>query len=304
MGNDTDNDLGKYNCSCVQKEDGCFMDFFTEPSTKDPFNFVTNSSKHMTQSELEENIPGGKYYPNDNMDKSSLKKKFDTKSRSTKITDSFDKSNNNLNNEENEIKEFDKKTDYFQLINQINKTIKELKSKIYYSDAEESILNSTIRKGEIDFRKLGKRANKIIFNDIILCIKKISEIYSEVVLLKDKMYLGIVNQFRKETNKTNLLNYEDREKIISLPNFDDIDEKIRLKLGDKYNNNKFKFHKFDIKGSFPSEILIWNLITQNTQEIADILTNNFYCAIVLLYYSKIEDENEAILYLINKPALF
>ena len=142
----------------------------------------------------------------------------------------------------------------------------------------------------------------IIFSDILTCIKKISDIDSEVILQKDKVYLGIVNKFQKEKKEKNLLNYEDKEKIVSLPNYDDIDDKDKIKLGNKYNNNKFKFNKFDIKGSFPSEILIWNLITQNTQKIADILSKNYFCCVVLLYYSKADEENETILYLINKPS--
>ena len=161
-------------------------------------------------------------------------------------------------------------------------------------------MSSVTKYGDFDFKKLGKKANKILFNDIILCIKKIYEINSEVNLLKEKIFLGIVSNFQKEKKKINLINYEDTEKIVSLPNYDDIEDKIKLKLGEN-NNNKFKFSKFNIKGSFPCEILIWNLISQNTQKIADILSENYFCCIVLLYYSKAEEENETILYLINKP---
>ena len=300
MGNDADSDLGKYSCSCVAKEDGCFMDFFNDKSPKDPFNFITNSSKHFTQSELEENIPGGLHYPNDNMVKSNLKKNIDIRNKNSKISDSVETSYRNINTKENDIKEFDKKTDYFQLVNQINNTIKELKSKIFLDDMDESKMSSVTKYGDFDFKKLGKKANKILFNDIILCIKKIYEIHSEVILLKEKIFLGIVSNFQKEKKKINLINYEDTEKIVSLPNYEDIEDKIKLKLGEN-NNNKFKFSKFNIKGSFPCEILIWNLISQNTQKIADILSENYFCCIVLLYYSKAEEENETILYLINKP---
>ena len=301
MGNDIDNDLGKFSCSCIQKEDGCFMDFFTDITDKDPFNFITNDSKKLTPSELQQNIPGGIHYPNDNMVKSSLKKKNNIKKNNNETSDAMDNSNINLSEKENDIKEFDKKTDYFQLVNQINNTIKELKSKIFYGDAEDSKLSNNTKNFECDFRKLGKKGNKIIFSDVISCIKKISDISSEVILLKDKVYLGIVNKFKKDKKDINLINYEDKEKIVSLPNYDDLEDKIKIKLGNKYNNNKFKFNKFDIKGFFPSEILIWNLITQNTQKIAEILSNNYFCSIVLLYYSEDEEENETILYLINKP---
>lgn len=302
MGNNEDSDFGNFSCSCIQKEEGCFLDFFTDLSNKDPFNFETHSSKKLSVDELQQNIPGGIHYPNDNMVKASLKKKCDTKTNINETSDAIDSTNKNINinEKENDLKEFDKKTDYFQLVNQINDTINELKSKIYLGDADDSKLSNNTKIGDIDFRKLGKKANKIIFNDIISCIKKISEINSEVVLLKEKVYLGIVNKFKKEKKEINLINYEDKEKIVPLPNYDDIDEKNRNKLGDK-NNNKFKFNKFNIKGSFPCEILIWNLITQNTQSIADILSENYFCCVVLLYYSKVEEENEAILYLINKP---
>ena len=299
MGNDSDFDLGRYSCSCIQREEGCFMDFFTDITDKDPFNIMTDRQKNLTSSELQQNIPGGIHYPNDNMVKSSLRKKLNKKNNSEETSDILD--NSNINNISNDIKEFDKKTDYFQLVNQINNTIKELKSKIYFGESYDSKFNKN-KNIECDFRKLGKKGNKIIFSDILTCIKKISDIDSEVILQKDKVYLGIVNKFQKEKKEKNLLNYEDKEKIVSLPNYDDIDDKDKIKLGNKYNNNKFKFNKFDIKGSFPSEILIWNLITQNTQQIADILSKNYFCCVVLLYYSKMDEENETVLYLINKPA--
>jgi len=286
MGNEN-NDLGKYNCSCIQKEEGCFLDIFNDINSKDKFNLITNS-KNLKKSELQENIPGGTHYPNDNMIKSSLRKKYNN-------NDIILEKSNEKKEKENDIKEFDKKTDYFQLVNKINEAIKELKSKLYLDDSK---LNSNKL---FDFKRLGNKANKIIFNDIISCIKKISDINSEVILIKEKIYLGIVNKFKKEKKEINLLNYEDIEKIIPLPNYDDIDIKLRLKLGD-INNNKFKFYKFNIKGSFPNEILIWNLISQNTQKIADILSDNYYCCAILLYYSQDEKENETILYLINKPS--
>ena len=229
--------------------------------------------------------------------------------------------NNNINkinklNEQdqkrNDIKEFDKNTDYFQLANQINNAIIELKMNLYTSQDEifkatptptpmEGGNNNGIFNFQKIIKKAGKSADKICFNDIILCIKKISDINSQIILNEEKIFLGIVSKFKKEKNDKYLINYEDKEKIIDLPNFFDIKESIRLKLGDKFNNSKFKFNKFSIKGSFPNEILIWNLISQNTQKIADILTDNYYCCLVLLYYSKVEEENETIMYLINKP---
>jgi len=276
------------------------------------------------------------YYPNDNMVKSNLKK-YNSKKKNSFLSDESEKNsnevyNNNINekntinlnlinyinNEDqkkNDIKEFDKKTDYFLLANQINNVINELKMNLYSDnggvqipsktpdpdkDKKDSLNNEENLNFEKVIKKAGKFIDKIIFNNLINCVKKISDIHSEVILLKEKLYLGIVNKFKKEKNDKYLINYFDDEIIIDLPNFNDIKEKYRLKLGNKFNNPKFKFNKFSIKGSFPNEILIWNLISQNTQKIAEVLTQNYYCCIVLLYYSKVEEENETIIYLINK----
>ena len=289
----------------------------------DPFSLFGTSGKTSTASELQENTPGGIHYPNDNMVKSKKKKKiYENNINSFICSESESEINNNINKlneqdqKENDIKEFDKNTDYFQLASQINNAIIELKMNLYTS--EDEIIKSRFtptptptpmeRKsinGFFNFqniiKKAGKSADKICFNDIIWCIKKISDINSQIILNEEKIYLGIVNKFKKEKNDKHLINYEDKEKIVDLPNFSDIKKSIRSKLGDKFNNPKFKFNKFSIKGSFPNEILIWNLISQNTQKIADILTDNYYCCLVLLYYSKVEEENESIMYLVNKP---
>ena len=329
-------DLNKYKCSCFQCEDNCFINF-VNGNSQDPFNFITSPDK-LSASELQENTPGGLRYPNDNMVKSSLKKKetmnkrkninlFNDNELEKETNDdningkkTFNNTNKiNIDDEydeeqkEKDIKDFDKKTNYFILAKQVNNAINELKLNLY-SNNKNIIINATTPISENDsiiendsfnfekiIKKVGKKADKIIFNDIIKCIKKISDIHSEVILIKEKIYLGIVNKFKKEKNDKNLINYNDEEKIIDLPNYEDIEEKYRLKLGEKYNNPKFKFNKFTIKGSFPNEILIWNLISQNTQKIADILTENYYCCLILLFYSKVEEENETIMYLVNKP---
>ena len=195
------------------------------------------------------------------------------------------------------------------LANQINNAINELQLNLNNNNNNDKKSSNNMSDINTDksvnfqkaMKKAGKAADKIIFNNIINVIKKISDINSEVVLMKEKIYLGIVNKFKKEKNEKYLINYEDVEKIIDLPNFEDIKEKNRLKLGDKFNNSKFKFNKFVIKGSFPNEILIWNLISQNTQKITKILADNYYCCLILLYYSKVEEGNETIMYLINKP---
>ena len=335
MGNGFEIDLNKYKCSCFQTEDNCFINFINGNS-KDPFNFITTPDK-LSASELQENTPGGLRYPNDNMVKSSLRKK-ETMNKRKKINlfnDELEKETNddniegkktynntnqiNINDQydeeqkENDLKDFDKKTNYFLLANQVNNAINELKLNLW-SNNKNTIINSTTPISENDsiienknlnfdkiIKKAGKKADKIIFNDIINCVKKITDIHSEVILIKEKIYLGIVNKFKKVKDDKYLINYIDEEKIIDLPNFEDINEKYRLKLGKKFNNPKFKFNKFTIKGSFPNEILIWNLISQNTQKIVDILTENYYCCLILLFYSKVEEENETIMYLINKP---
>ena len=329
MGNDYDLDLNKYNCSCMQEEEGCFMDFLNDIKSKDPFNLITSPDK-LTQSEIQEITPGGIHYPNDNMIKANLKKynikkKYKLKSFSeNEKCESYYNKRNNINiiniiddeeQKKEDIKDFDNKTDYFLLAIQIKKAINELKMNLYSNDDDKLLIKSKTDIPEQDklwrdknlnseksIKMDGKNADKIIFNNIINIVKKISDIHSELILMKEKIYLGIVNKFKKEKNNKYLFNYFDEEIIVNLPNFEDIKECYRLKLGDKFNNPKFRFNKYSIKGSFPNEILIWNLISQNTQKIADVLNENYYCCIVLLCYSKVEEENETIMYLINKPS--
>ena len=333
MGNEYEIDLNKYNCSCIQQEEGCFVDFLKDiKSSEDPFNLNTTSKKYSPK-ELQENTPGGIHYPNDNMVKSTSKKepvkKFKLQltdyndsefenSETTNIkkniinTNDLNNSINTIEQKEIDIKEFDKNTNYFLLASQINKVINEFKTTLFSND-DNSLINKNIptptpkvssndgAKFEKKIKKIGKKGEKIIFNDIINCIKKLADINSEIVLMKEKIYLGIANKLKKEENNKYLINYKDEEKIVELPNFQDIKEKERAKLGDKFNNAKFKFNKFSIKGSFPNEILLWNLISKNTQRIANVLTENYYCCIVLLYYSQVEEEKETLMYLINKP---
>ena len=160
-------------------------------------------------------------------------------------------------------------------------------------------INNNENNFENAIKNAGRSADKICFNDIIGCVKKISDICSEVTLTKDRIYLGIVNKFKKEDKKYYFINYKDNEKIVELPNFEVIKENERQKLG-KFNDPKFKFNKFSLKGYFPNEILIWKLISQNNQKITDIIKDNYYCCLVLLYHSKVEEENESIIYMINK----
>lgn len=320
MGNEFELNLSKYNCSCFQNEDGCLLDFVNEISKKGKLFKRKEISPNI--SEIQENIPGGINYPNDTMIRLSKKKYKNSREKLNSFQyleyiDNDTTDNNKINNEEQkekDIKEFDQKTDYFQLAIKINEAINELKMNLLTNEDKKKLKTPqsptptpTPEDTDSDFnfqifmRKAGKTADKICFSDIIGCVKKISVIISEVTLNKEKIYIGIVNKFKKEKSDKNLINYEDQEKIVELPNFNNIKEKIRDKLGDKFNNAKFKFNKFCLKGSFPNEILIWNLISQNTQEIADVLRENYYCCLVLLYYSKVEEENETIMYLVNKP---
>ena len=321
MGNQYELNLSKYNCSCFQNEDGCLLDFVNEISKKsNSFKLFKRKEISPNISEIQENIPGGINYPNDTMIKISKKKYKNSREKLNSFQyleyiDNDTTDNNKINNEEQkekDIKEFDQKTDYFQLAIQINEAINELKINLLSNEGGRNLKTPltptpTPEDTDSDFdfqkfmRKVGKTADKICFTDIIGCVKKISVINSEVTLNKEKIYIGIVNKFKKEKNDKNLINYEDQEKIVELPNFNNIKEKMRNKLGDRFNNAKFKFNKFCLKGSFPNEILIWNLISQNTQEIADVLRENYYCCLVLLYYSKVEEENETIMYLVNKP---
>ena len=40
-----------------------------------------------------------------------------------------------------------------------------------------------------------------------------------------KIYLGKANKFKKEKNDKFLINYEDEEKVVDLPNFEEIKKK-------------------------------------------------------------------------------
>ena len=150
MGNGFEIDLNKYKCSCFQCEDNCFINF-VNGNSQDPFNFITSPDK-LSASELQENTPGGLRYPNDNMVKSSLKKKetmnkrkninlFNDNELEKETNDdningkkTFNNTNKiNIDDEydeeqkEKDIKDFDKKTNYFILAKQVNNAINELK---------------------------------------------------------------------------------------------------------------------------------------------------------------------------------
>ena len=220
--------------------------------------------------------------------------------------------NNKSNNEdfdenenEQDIDNFNSNTDYYQLAKQIAESIKEVKNNIFNYGAKNVSIYTPNPKflNEENFENAIKRAGKvcdtICFNDVIGCIKKISDINSEVTLTKEKIYLGIVNKFNKKYSLTHFINFNENEKIVEIPNFDGIKYEIKQKLG-KFNNSKFKFNKFTLQGSFPNEILIWKLISQNMEKIKNIIKNNYYCSAILLHKGKSKEENETIIYMINK----
>jgi hypothetical protein len=207
--------------------------------------------------------------------------------------------------EENEdINNFNLKTDYFQLANQISESIKELKNNIFYENGSTPTPTpKTLNEDDFEnaLNRAGKSCDNICFNDIIGCIRKISDIDSEVSLINERLYLALVNKFKRTYSLTHYINFSDEKKVVEIPNFKRIKIEDRAKLG-KFNNPNFKFNKFTLKGSFPNEILIWKLISQNMKEITDIMKDNYYCCAVLLHKGKREDENETIIYFINKIA--
>ncbi len=217
-----------------------------------------------------------------------------------------EKSNNEDEDENHQdIENFNLNTDYYQLANQIAESIKELKNNVFHcGTGTPTIYSPNLKFSNEDsfenaIKRAGKIADTICFNDVIGCIKKISDINSEVTLTKEKIYLGIVNKFKKKYSLTHFINFNDEEKIVEIPNFDAIKCDIKKALG-KFNNSKFKFNKFTLQGSFPNEILIWKLISQNMEKIKNIIKNNYYCSAILLHKGKSEEENETIIYMINK----
>ena len=355
MGNYFEIDLAKYGCSCMDQEDGGFLDFMDNLKNKNtPYintmlnekgrNFSKNNLSvfsEQTYSQTEQKI-NRKYESITIMPKNSLKNNVDI-NKLFEEKQTFDEKDNTIFNDKNYLKEFEyseteintsnngntiksKKeksiieeeeereededinnfnlnTDYYQLANQIAESINELKNNIFNRHSANNSTSCQNFYNEDNFENAIKRAGKvadiICFNDVIGCIKKISDIISEVTLSKEKIYLGIVNKFKKKYSITHFVNFNDEEKIVEIPNFDGIKYDTKKKLG-KFNNPKFKFNKFTLKGSFPNEILIWKLISQNMEKIRQIIKDNYYCCAVLLHKDKNEIDNETIVYLINK----
>ena len=342
MGNYFEIDLAKYGCSCVDQEDGGFLDFMDNiknkatpyvntilgernrnlsksdllsysEKTHSPTRFTSNKKyesivvmpKNNLKNDINENTIN---FPENDItifnNKNYLKEfeysetEINTSNNENIIN--FKKEKKKIEEEEEEdedIKNFNLNTDYFQLANQIAESIKELKNNFLNLTPNENIDDEDNFENAI--KRTGKIVDTICFNDIIGCIKKISDIVSEVILSKEKIYLGIVNKFKKKYSITHFINFNEEEKIVEIPNYDGIKYDLKKKLG-KYNNPKFKFNKFTLKGSFPNEILIWKLISQNMDKIRKIIKDNYYCCVILLHKDNNEEENETIIYLINK----
>ena len=309
MGNLLEIDLSKYGCTCFNQEDKNFLDFFEDIKEKSNPSLNTiisqeNKSKNETTTLATTNkkyekitfVPKNK--ENSVLNNKNYLKEFDFSYTEMNVTNNnfnekINESKTKTKNEEDEdIDEFNSNTDYYQLAHQIAESIKELKNNFNISDKKNNF--------ETVLKNIGKTADIICFNDVIGCIKKISDINSEINLIDEKIFLGLVNKFNKKNNSTHFINFSDEEKIVEIPNFNGISDDIKKKFG-KYNNPKFKFSKFNLKGSFPNEILIWKVISKNIDKIKHIINDNYYCCAVLLYQGKNNtDNNETIIYFINK----
>ena len=309
MGNLLEIDLSKYGCTCFNQEDKNFLDFFEDIKEKSNPSLNTiisqeNKTKNETTTLATTNKKYEKitYIPKNKenlvLNNKNYLKEFDFSYTEMNVTNNnfnekINESKTKTKNEEDEdIDEFNSNTDYYQLAHQIAESIKELKNNFNISDMKNNF--------ETVLKNIGKTADIICFNDVIGCIKKISDINSEINLIDEKIFLGLVNKFNKKNNSTHFINFSDEEKIVEIPNFNGISDDIKKKFG-KYNNPKFKFTKFNLKGSFPNEILIWKVISKNIDKIKNIINDNYYCCAVLLYQGKSNtDNNETIIYFINK----
>ena len=310
MGNLLEIDLSKYGCTCFNQEDKNFLDFFEDIKEKsNPSLNTIISQENKTKNETTTLATTNKKYEkityvpknkeNSVLNNKNYLKEFDFSYTEMNITNNnfTEKMNESKTKSKNEdidedIDEFNSNTDYYQLAHQIAESIKELKNNFNIPDKKNNF--DTVLKN------IGKTADIICFNDVIGCIKKISDINSEINLIEEKIFLGLVNKFNKKNNATHFINFIDEEKIVEIPNFNGISNDIKKKFG-KYNNPKFKFTKFNLKGSFPNEILIWKVISKNIDKIKKIINDNYYCCAVLLYQGKSNtDNNETIIYFINK----
>ena len=283
MGNLLEIDLSKYGCTCFNQEDKNFLDFFEDIKEKsNPSLNTIISQENKTKNETTTLATTNKKYEkitfvpknkeNSVLNNKNYLKEFDFSYTEMNVTNNnfnekINESKTKSKNEEDEdIDEFNSNTDYYQLAHQIAESIKELKNNFNISEKKNNF--------ETVLKNIGKTADIICFNDVIGCIKKISDINSEINLIDEKIFLGLVNKFNKKNNSTHFINFSDEEKIVEIPNFNGISNDIKKKFG-KYNNPKFKFSKFNLKGSFPNEILIWKVISKNIDKIKHIISAVF-----------------------------
>jgi hypothetical protein len=345
MGNKFGITISKHLCTCVNDEDGYFLDLINGLK-KNPlpltYKYPKDKKANISQSEYTVSEESAKKYETITIeqkgDEQIIKSEYTSKeekhkhkkdssmiseknylkefeySESEKTYMNIDhntddiKVNNSINESNNEEKEdinnVNKNTDYYQLAKKLSESIQELKYNIFNKDKDTpkpTPIPTPNLNCDFDniLKKLDKTADDILFKDVIGCIKKISDINSEVTLINNKIYLAIVNKFKKVQSKTHFINYDDIEKVVEIPNFKRIKRESRKVLG-KFNNPKFKFHKFTLQGSFPNEILIWKLISLNMEKIKEIINNNYYCCAVLLPKNKTKNDNETIIYFVSK----
>ena len=250
MGNLLEIDLSKYGCTCFNQEDKNFLDFFEDIKEKTNPSINTmlsekNKNKNETTTLATTNKKYEKitYIPKNKenlvINNKNYLKEFDFSYTEMNITNNnfTEKMNESKTKSKNEdidedIEEFNSNTDYYQLAHQIAESIKELKNNFNFSEKKNNF--DTVLKN------IGKTADIICFNDVIGCIKKISDINSEINLIEEKIFLGLVNKFNKKNNATHFINFIDEEKIVEIPNFNGISNDVKKKFG-KYNNPKFKF---------------------------------------------------------------
>ena len=239
MGNLLEIDLSKYGCTCFNQEDKNFLDFFEDikEKTNPSINTILseeNKNKNETTTLATTNKKYEKitYIPKNKenlvINSKNYLKEFDFSYTEMNITNNnfTEKMNESKTKSKNEdidedIDEFNSNTDYYQLAHQIAESIKELKNNF----------NIPEKKNNFDtvLKNIGKTVDIICFNDVIGCIKKISDINSEINLIEEKIFLGLVNKFNKKNNSTHFINLSDEEKIVEIPNFNGIsDDKKKI----------------------------------------------------------------------------
>ena len=188
MGNLLEIDLSKYGCTCFNQEDKNFLDFFEDIKEKsNPSLNTIISQENKTKNETTTLATTNKKYEkityvpknkeNSVLNNKNYLKEFDFSYTEMNVTNNnfnekINESKTKSKNEEDEdIDEFNSNTDYYQLAHQIAESIKELKNNFNFSEKKNNF--------ETVLKNIGKTVDIICFNDVIGCIKKISDINSE-----------------------------------------------------------------------------------------------------------------------------